>query len=151
MSVYEKLSTLGIALPEITPAVAAYVPYVRIGDLVFTSGHVARRDGKPWAGQLGSNLETAEGQEAAKWVAIDVLGTLQAAIGDLNKIKRIVRLLVLVNSAPTFTEQHLVANGASELFQAVFGAAGVHARSAFGAAQIPFGSCVEVEVTAQVE
>lgn len=84
-------------------------------------------------------------------MAIDLLGTLDAAVGDLNQIKRIVKLMVLVNSAPTFTEQHLVANGASELFAEVFDAKGMHARSAFGVAQLPFGSCVEIELIAEVD
>jgi len=83
-------------------------------------------------------------------VAIDLLGTLHAAAGDLNRIRRIVKLMVLVNSAPTFTEQHLVANGASDLFAQVFGERGLHARSAYGVAQIPLGSCVEIEMIAEI-
>ena len=79
-----------------------------------------------------------------------MIGTLNLAVGDLNKIKRIVKLMALVNSAPTFTEQHLVANGASELLAEVFGESGMHARSAFGAAQVPFGSCVEIDLIAEV-
>jgi enamine deaminase RidA (YjgF/YER057c/UK114 family) len=84
-------------------------------------------------------------------VAIDLLGTLQAAVGDLNRISRVVKLMVLVNSSPAFTEQHLVANGASEIFEQVFGEIGKHARSAFGVAQVPFGSCVEIELIAEVK
>ena len=150
MSVYEKLSALGITLPQPTAAVAAFVPTVRSGDLLFVSGHIAKRDGRPWVGQLGNSLTTAEGQRAAHAVAIDLLGTLHAATGDLNQVRRIVKLMVLVNSSPAFTEQHLVANGASELFQEVFGAPGAHARSAFGVAQVPFGSCVEIELIAEL-
>jgi enamine deaminase RidA (YjgF/YER057c/UK114 family) len=90
------------------------------------------------------------GGEAARSIAIDLMGTLHAAVGDLNKVRRIVKLMILVNSAPTFTEQHLVANGASELFAQVFGEIGKHARSSFGVAQIPFGSCVEIELIAEV-
>jgi enamine deaminase RidA (YjgF/YER057c/UK114 family) len=103
-----------------------------------------------WIGQLGSTLDTQEGQQAARQVAIDLIGTLQGATGDLNSVCRIVKLMVLVNSAATFTEQHIVANGASQLFQEVFGDRGVHARSAFGAAQVPFGSCVEIELIAEL-
>src|SRR5580700_11232235 len=137
MSVYEKLSELKISLPEVTPPAAAYIPFVRTGNIVFVSGHIAKKDGKPWAGQLGRELTTEQGKQAARGIAIDLMGTLQAALGDLNKVRRIVKLMVLVNSTPSFTEQHLVANGASELFAQVFGEMGRHARSAFGVAQIP--------------
>jgi enamine deaminase RidA (YjgF/YER057c/UK114 family) len=151
MSVYEKLKALNITLPKLDPPVAAFVPFVRTGNLVFISGHIAKKDGKPWTGKLGADVTTAEGKQAAQSMAIDLLGTLQAAVGDLEKISRIVKLFVLVNSAPTFTEQHLVANGASELFIEVLGReCGAHARSAFGVAQIPFGSCVEIELIAEV-
>jgi enamine deaminase RidA (YjgF/YER057c/UK114 family) len=150
MSVYDRLNTRNITLPNIDPPVAAFVPFVRTGNLVFISGHIAKKDGKPWTGKLGADLTTAEGKQAAQSIAIDLLATLQAAVGDLNKIRRIVKLLVLVNSAPTFTEQHIVANGASELFVEIFGERGPHARSAFGIAQIPLGSCVEIELIAEL-
>ena len=150
MSVYEKLEALNITLPELTPPVAAFVPFLRSGNLLFVSGHIAKNNGKPWVGQLGANLTTEQGKNAARGVAIDLMGTLHAAVGDLNKIKRIVKLMVLVNSAPTFTEQHRVANGASELFGEVFGDIGKHVRSAFGVAQIPFGSCVEIDVVVEL-
>ena len=150
MSVYDRLSALGITLPPVATPAAAYVPFVRTGSLVYLSGHTAKRDGKAWAGQLGNGMATAEGKAAARAVAIDLMGTLHAAVGDLNKVKRIVKLLGLVNSAPTFTEHHLVINGCSELLGEVFGAAAPHARSAFGVAQIPMGSCVEVELIAEV-
>ena len=150
MSVYEKLKSLNIALPKLDPPVAAFVPFVRSGNLVFISGHIAKKDGKPWTGKLGTDLTTAQGKQAAQGIAIDLLATLAAAVGDLNKIRRIVKLLVLVNSAPTFTEQHLVANGASELLMEVFGERGAHARSAFGVAQIPLGACVEIELIAEL-
>ena len=148
MNVYEKLDALHIVLPQVTPPVAAFVPFLRTGNLLFLSGHIAKNDGQPWVGQLGANLTTAQGKEAARAVAIDLLGTLHAAAGDLNKIKRMVKLMVLVNSTSTFTEQHLVANGASELFEQIFGDMGMHVRSAFGVAQVPFGSCVEIDLIA---
>jgi enamine deaminase RidA (YjgF/YER057c/UK114 family) len=151
MSIYKKLSDLNITLPELTPPVAAFVPYLRTGNLIFLSGHIAKIDGNPWVGQLGVEVTTAQGKKAARAVAIDLLGTLNAAVGDLNQIKRIVKLMVLVNSAPTFTEQHLVANGASELLAEVFDEQGMHTRSAFGVAQVPFGSCVEIELIAEVD
>ena len=151
MSVYDKLSQLGISLPPVAVPAAAYVPFVRTGNLVFLSGHIARKDGKPWVGQLGLTMATDEGQAAARAIAIDLLGTLHAAVGDLNKVTRIVKVMSLVNSTSTFTEQHLVTNGASALFGEVFGAAGAHARSAFGVAQIPMGACVEIELIAEVQ
>ena len=151
MSVQDKLARLGIELPPVSVPAAAYVPFVRTGNLVFLSGHIARKDGKPWVGQLGVNMGTDEGKTAARAIAVDLLGTLKAAVGDLDKIKRIVKVMSLVNSAPTFTEQHLVTNGASELFAEVFGDKGAHARSAFGVAQIPMGACVEIELIAEVE
>jgi enamine deaminase RidA (YjgF/YER057c/UK114 family) len=150
MSVYTKLKSLNIALPAVTPPVAAFVPYLRTGNLLFVSGHIAKKEGKPWVGQLGANVTTSQGKEAARAVAIDLMGTLQAAAGDLDQIKRIVKLMVLVNSTPAFTEQHLVANGASELFVEVFGDKGAHARSAFGVAQVPFGACVEIDLVAEL-
>ena len=151
MSVYDKLTQLGISLPPVAVPAAAYVPFVKTGNLVFLSGHVARKDGKPWVGQLGADIATDEGKQAARAIAIDLLGTLHAATGDLNKITRIVKVISLVNSTSTFTEQHLVTNGASELFAEVFGPEkGAHARSAFGVAQIPMGCCVEIELIAEL-
>lgn len=150
MSVYKRLEALKISLPAVEPPAAAFVPAVRTGNLLFVSGHIAKKEGKPWTGKLGENLFTAQGKEAARGIAIELLATLHAALSDLNKIARIVKLLVLVNCAPTFTEQHLVANGASELFVEIFGESGSHARSAFGVAQIPLGACVEIELVAEV-
>jgi len=109
-----------------------------------------KKDGKPFSGKVGQEITSAEGRQAARDVAIELLATLHGALHDLNRVKRIVRLLVLVNSAPGFTEPHEVANGASELFLEVFGERGAHARTAFGAAQIPFGSCVEIEIIVEV-
>ena len=151
MFVYDKLKQLHISLPSATVPVAAFVPYVQSGKLIFLSGHIAKRDGKPWVGQLGAQLNTAEGKEAARGIAIDLIGTLQGALKDLDSISRIVKLMVLVNSAPSFTEQHLVANGASELLVEIFGDAGAHVRSAFGVAQVPFGSCVEIDLIAETK
>jgi len=149
-SVNERLRSLGITLPPVAVPAAAYVPFVRTGNLVFISGHIAKRDGKPWVGQLGRDTDTATGKAAARAIAIDLLGTLQAAVGDLDKVERIVKVMSLVNSTPDYTEQHLVTNGCSELLSEVFGDKGAHARSAFGVAQIPLGACVEIELIAQV-
>jgi enamine deaminase RidA (YjgF/YER057c/UK114 family) len=151
MSVYDKLAELHITLPPVAIPAAAYVPFVQTGNLVFLSGHVAKKDGKPWVGQLGKNMTTDEAKLAARAIAIDLLGTLHAAVGDLNRVTRIVKLMSLVNSTGDFTEQHLVTNGCSELIGQVFGPdKGAHARSAFGVAQIPMGCCVEIEMIAEV-
>ena len=150
MSIYDKLVELNITLPPVATPAAAYVPFVQTGNLVFLSGHIARKDGKVWTGQFGKTMTTAEGQAAARAVAIDLLGTLHAAVGDLNRVTRIVKLMSLVNSTADFTEQHLVTNGASELIGQLFGARGAHARSAFGVAQIPLGACVEIEMIAEI-
>ena len=151
MTIAQRLHELGIALPPIAVPAAAYVPFVRSGKLVFISGHIAKKDGKPVVGQLGTNMGTEDGKAAARGVAVDLLGTLQAAAGDLAHVKRIVKVLSLVNSAPTYTEHHLVTNGASELLVQVLGPeVGAHARSAFGVAQLPMGACVEIELIAEV-
>jgi enamine deaminase RidA (YjgF/YER057c/UK114 family) len=151
MAIRDKLAALNITLPEVAPPAAAFVPFVRTGALVYLSGHIAKQGGKPWTGRLGDDLTTADGQAAARAIAVDLLATLQlAAGGDLERVARIVKLLVLVSSTPSFTEQHLVANGASQLFVDVFGERGAHARSAFGVAQIPLGACVEIELVAEL-
>jgi enamine deaminase RidA (YjgF/YER057c/UK114 family) len=151
MSVYDKLQSLGITLPAVAAPAAAYLPYVQSGKLLFLSGHISKLDGKVLAGQLGRGLSTAQGREAARSVAIDLLGTLHAACGDLGRVRRVVKLLGLVNSAPDYTEHHLVINGASELLGEVFGSAGQHARSAFGVAQLPMGAAVEIELIAELD
>jgi enamine deaminase RidA (YjgF/YER057c/UK114 family) len=151
MSVAARLQSLGIELPPVAIPAAAYVPFVQTGNLVFLSGHIAKKDGKPWVGQLGLTMATDEGKQAARAIAIDLMGTLKAAVGDLDRVTRIVKVMSLVNSTATFTEQHLVTNGCSELIGEVFGATvGAHARSAFGVAQIPTGACVEIELIAEV-
>jgi enamine deaminase RidA (YjgF/YER057c/UK114 family) len=145
-----KLQELNITLPPVSVPAAAYVPFVRTGNLVFLSGHIAKKDGQVWVGQLGKTMATEEGKAAARAVAIDLLGTLQVAAGGLDKVTRIVKVMSLVNSAPDFTEHHLVTNGCSELLGQVFGDKGAHARSAFGVAQIPMGACVEIELIAEI-
>ena len=151
MSIQSQLDQLGITLPPVAVPAAAYVPFVRTGNLVFLSGHIARKDGKPWVGRMGQDMTTAQGAEAARAVAIDLMGTLKAAAGDLDKVRRIVKVMSLVNSTPDFTEQHLVTNGCSDLLAQVFGDKGAHARSAFGVPTLPLGACVEIELIAEVE
>jgi len=154
-NVYTQLEALSITLPPVALPAAAYVPFVQTGKLVLLSGHIAKQNGQPWVGQLGLNMTTDEAKAAARAVAIDLMGTLQAACQaagtDLNGVKRIVKVLSLVNSTATYTEQHLVTNGCSELLGQVFGpAVGAHARSAFGVAQLPLGACVEIELMAEL-
>lgn len=154
VNAYEQLQALNITLPPVATPAAAYVPYAQSGKQILLSGHIARKDGKVWTGKLGQELSTADGQAAARAVAIDLLGTLhaacQAAGTDLNGVRRIVKVMSLVNSTQDYTEQHLVTNGCSELLGQVFGERGVHARSAFGVAQIPLGACVEIELIAEL-
>jgi len=152
MSIQARLDALGITLPPLAVPAAAYVPFVRSGKLVFISGHIARKDGKPWVGQLGRSMTTDEGKAAARAIAIDLLGTLQVGANGLDNVARIVKVLSLVNSTATYTEHHLVTNGCSELLGQVFGAeVGAHARSAFGVAQLPMGACVEIELIAELK
>lgn len=148
--VYARLKELGIELPVAGAPAAAYVMSTQSGNMIFLSGHIAKKDGKVWAGKFGSNLTTEEGRIAARSIAIDLLATLHAHVGDLNRVTRIVKLMSLVNSTPDFVEQHLVTNGASELLAEVFGERGKHARSAFGVAQIPLGACVELEMNVEI-
>lgn len=152
MTIANRLQELGIELPPVSTPAAAYVPFVQSGSLVFLSGHIARKNGEPWVGQLGVDMSTDQGQQAARAVAIDLMGTLKAACnGDLERVQRIVKVMSLVNSAATFTEQHLVTNGCSELLGNVFGDRGQHARSAFGVAQLPMGACVEIDLVAEIK
>ena len=151
-NIYTQLQTLGIDLPPVATPAAAYVPFVVQGSWIYLSGHIAKKEGLVYSGQLGLDMSTAQGYEAAKRVAIDLLGTLHAAclsVGkDLNQIDKIVKVMSLVNSTALYTEQHLVTNGCSELLLDVLGPRGQHARSAFGVAQLPMGACVEIELVA---
>ncbi|QWD73184.1 RidA family protein [Polynucleobacter sp. MG-5-Ahmo-C2] len=147
----DRLKSLGIELPPAGPPAAAYVMAATTGNTVFLSGHIAKKDGKPWAGKLGKDMDTEAGKAAARSIAIDLIATLQNHLGSLGKVKRIVKVMGLVNSTDQYTEHHLVINGCSELLVEVFGDAGKHARSAFGVAQIPLGACVEIELIAEIE
>jgi len=149
-AISQKLSDLGITLVSPSAPAAAYVMAVTTGHQVFLSGHIAKRDGKPWVGKLGLDMDTATGQMAARSIAIDLLSTLNTHLGSLDRVRRIVKVMGLVNSTPEFTEHHLVMNGCSELIVEVFGEIGKHARSAFGVAQIPLGACVEIEMIVEI-
>lgn len=154
-TIEERLTALNITLPDSAPPVVSgytpvFAPYVISGSLVSISGRLAKKDGAVWSGKLGDNVTVREGQDAARGVAIELLATLRDAAGSLDRVKQIVRLMVLVNGTNEFTEPHAVANGASELFVQLFGEQGRHARTAMTAAQLPFGACVEIEMLAEL-
>jgi enamine deaminase RidA (YjgF/YER057c/UK114 family) len=146
----QRIKALGIKIPKASSPAASYVMASHVGNLVYVSGHIAKKNNQVWVGKLGLNMTTEEGKLAARGVAIDILGTLDKHLGDLDQIERIIKVTSLVNSTPEYTEQHLVTNGCSELFVEVFGDAGKHARSAFGVAQLPLGACVEIELVAEI-
>ncbi len=151
MNPEQKIADLGLTLPEVVAPLAAYVPTVRTGDLVYTSGQVPMVEGKlHQTGKLGVDLGVDEGRAQARICALNAVAALKAEIGDLAKVKRIVKVVVFVASAPGFTEQPQVANGASDLLGEVFGDAGKHARSAVGVAALPLDAPVEVELIAEV-
>ena len=149
----KRLAELGIALPTPAKPIANYVPWVRTGNLVFISGQGAVRDGKiEYAGKVGDTLSVEEAIASARLTAINVIAHLRDACGgDLDRVKRIVKLLGFVNCTPTFGDQPKVINGASDLMVEVFGEKGRHARSAVGAPALPFNLSVEVEAIAEIE
>jgi enamine deaminase RidA (YjgF/YER057c/UK114 family) len=150
MRVDDRLAELGIVLPDATTPVGSYVSTRRLGNQLFVSGHVSKRDGAVVAGTVGDDVDTSTAYELARLVAIDFLSTVRAALGSLDDVA-VVKLTGFVHSAATFTEQPAVINGASDLLVAVFGPErGRHARSAIGVAQLPLGAAVEVEAIFEV-
>jgi enamine deaminase RidA (YjgF/YER057c/UK114 family) len=150
-TVESRLAELGIVLPTPATPAANYVPFMQSGNLLFTAGQLPLRDGKLFAaGLLGRDLDTAAGKEAAKYCAVNVLAQAKAALGDLERIERVVKITVFVASTPDFTEQHLVANGASDLLAAALGERGKHARAAVGTASLPLNAPVEVEAVIEI-
>lgn len=150
-TIEKRLADLGVTLPAAAPPAANYVPFVRSGNLLFTSGQLPLKDGKlEVAGLLGRDVDMAGGREAAKLCAINVLALAKAALGDLGNIVRVVKITVFVASTPDFTEQHLVANGASDFLVAALGDRGKHARAAIGMASLPLNAAVEVEAVFEV-
>ncbi|TIM35513.1 MAG: RidA family protein [Mesorhizobium sp.] len=151
-TIEKRLSDLGVTLPVAAAPAANYVPYCRSGNLLFIAGQLPLKQGKLQAsGLLGRDVDIAIGQEAAKYCAINILAQAKAALGDLEKIRRVVKITVFAASAPDFFEQHLVANGASDLLVAVLGDPGKHARAAVGAASLPLNAAVEIEAIFEVE
>jgi enamine deaminase RidA (YjgF/YER057c/UK114 family) len=152
MQIEKRLEELGISLPEAATPVANYVTTVQTGNLVFTSGHgPGNGEGKIYKSQLGTDAEIEDGYQSARQVAINLIGTLKQALGDLDRIQRIVKVVGFVNSSSTFTDQPAVVNGASDLFVEVFGDKGKHTRSAVGMAQLPGGIPVEVEMVVEID
>jgi enamine deaminase RidA (YjgF/YER057c/UK114 family) len=152
MKIEERLKEMGIALPPAVTPVANYVPAVRTGNLVFLSGHGPfKEDGSLITGKVGSDLTAEQGYEAARRVAIGLLGSLKAIIGDLDKVRRVVKLLGLVNCKPDFADQPKIINGASDFLVEVFGDKGKHARSAVGTNALPVNIAVEIEMIVEVE
>jgi enamine deaminase RidA (YjgF/YER057c/UK114 family) len=150
-TIEKRLADLGVTLPAAAAPAANYVPFVRSGNLLFTAGQLPLKDGKlQAAGLLGRDLDTAAGREAAKLCAINVLAQTKAALGDLERIARVVKITAFVASTTDFTEQHLVANGASDFLAAVLGERGKHARSAVGMASLPLNAAVEVEAIIEI-
>ncbi|MGU3398771.1 RidA family protein [Brucellaceae bacterium D45D] len=150
-TIESRLNNLGILLPEAAAPAANYVPFAQSDKLLLTSGQLPLENGKLiHTGQIGDALTVSHGQAAARACAINVLAQAKAALGDLTRIKRIVKITVFVASTPGFVEQHLVANGASDLLVAVLGDAGKHARSAVGVASLPLNAPVEVEAIIEV-
>ena len=152
MKIEKRLEELGITLPPPAKPVANYVTTVQTGNLVFTSGHgPGSGEGKVYKSQLGTDATVEEGYQSARVVAINLISTLKNALGDLDRIKRVVKVVGFVNSATTFTAQPAVINGASDLFVEVFGDKGRHARSAVGMSQLPGGIPVEIELVVEIE
>jgi enamine deaminase RidA (YjgF/YER057c/UK114 family) len=148
-----RLQKLGITLPAAAAPAANYVPFVQTGNLLYISGQLPMEGGKlAQTGQLGAGVTTAEGQKAAELCAINILAQASAALGgDLSRIARIARINVMVSSTPDFYEQHLVANGASNLLAEVLGDAGKHSRAAVGMAALPFNASVEIDAIMEVK
>lgn len=151
MSVEDRLAELGLSLPTVTAPAGAYVPTVQTGSLVFTAGQIPVVDGEmQFPGKLGENVSVEQGQQAARICALNALAALKAELGSLDRVRRVVKVLGFVASAPGFTQQPQVMNGASELLVEVFGPAGKHARSAVGVAALPMDAPVEVELVVEV-
>jgi enamine deaminase RidA (YjgF/YER057c/UK114 family) len=150
-TIEKRLADLGVTLPVPAAPAANYLPFVSSGKLLFTAGQLPFKDGKLLAvGLVGADLDTAAAKDAAKFCAINILAQAKAALGDLEKIARIVKITVFVASAPGFAEQHLVANGGSDFLVAVLGERGKHARSAVGVAMLPLNAAVEIEAIFEV-
>jgi len=151
MTPEERLAELGLAVPEVAAPVAAYVPAVRSGNHVFTSGQLPMREGKLMAtGKVGGEVTQAEAVECARQCALNALAAIRAELGELSAVKRVVKVVAFVASTPDFTAQPLVANGVSELLGDVFGDIGRHARSAVGVPVLPLDAPVEVELVVEV-
>src|SRR3990170_4575902 len=152
MRVEQELARMGLRLPEPTPPVASYVPAVRVGSLLFLSGHGHRMDGEiKFRGKVGRDLTVEDGYEAARLVMLNCLGTIKRAVGDLDHVQRIVKVLGFINAPEGFLETPKVLNGASDLLIHLYGENGRHARSAIGVAALPYEIAVEIEMIVQLK
>ncbi|MCO5085011.1 MAG: RidA family protein [Rhizobiaceae bacterium] len=150
-TIEQRLADLGVTLPAAAAPAANYVPFMQSGNLLFTAGQLPLKDGKlAVSGKLGRDVDVAAGKEGAKLCAVNILAQAKAALGDLGRIRRIVKITVFVASDPDFTEQHLVANGASDFLVAALGESGKHARSAVGVPSLPLNAAVEVEAVIEI-
>lgn len=151
MPIYKKLKALNITLQKVHKPAGAYTLYQKIGNILYLSGHLAKKNGEVLVGQFTKNMTIIDGKKAARAIAIDLLTTLHIACdSDLNRVKQIIKLMSFVNSTDNFTEQHLITNGASELMVEVFNEHGLHSRSACGVVQLPMGACIEIELIAEI-
>lgn len=151
-TIESRLAGLGVTIPQAAAPVANYVPWSISDDFLFTSGQLPLHEGKlAVTGVLGRDVDVAAGREAAKYCAINILAQAKAALGDLEKIKRVVKITIFVASDANFTEQHLVANGASDFLVAALGDRGKHARSAVGVSALPMNAAVEVEAIIEID
>ena len=151
-AVEARLMELGIDLPDVPGSLANYVGAVRTGNLIYLSGRLPMREGQvAFKGKLGRDVSAEDGYQAARLSALNVVSTLKAEVGDLDQVRRVVKLVGMVSSDPDFTEQASVLNGASDLLVEIFGDKGRHARSAFGVAALPMNACVEIELIVEVE
>jgi enamine deaminase RidA (YjgF/YER057c/UK114 family) len=150
-AVEQKIADLGLVLPETSKPLAAYIPAVQTGNLIFTSGQLPMVDGKlPMTGKVGAEVTPEQAKALAETCALNALAAIKMVIGDLDKIKRVVKVVGFVASAPDFTAQPAVVNGASEFLGAVLGDKGIHARSAVGVAVLPLDAPVEVELIVEI-
>ena len=147
MEIENKLKAMGLELPAAAPAPPGRAGAVKVGNILFVGGHTP---GPMHIGKLGAEITVEQGQEAARQACLNCLADVKAVLGDLDKVKRVAKLLCMVNSAPDFGQQPLVANGATDLLSELYGDAGAHARSAVGMSALPNGACIEIEMIMEV-
>ena len=148
MEIENKLKAMGLELPSVTPPPPGRAGAVKVGNILFVGGHTP---GQEYRGKLGADITVERAHDGARQACLNCLADVKAVIGDLDRVKRVAKLLCMINSAPDFGQQPLVANGATDLLSELYGEAGVHARSAVGMAALPNGACIEIEMIMEVE